>query len=52
LELRDLATMIIILSLPMAEVIMEVFKNMRWRDIFRASQVSFGASSLISPRLN
>ena len=35
----------LILSLP-AEVIMEVFKNMGWRDILRASQVSFGGPSL------
>ena len=46
LELKHLATMLI-LSLP-TEVIMEVFKNMGWRDILRASQVSFGGSSLCS----
>jgi len=34
----------IILSLP-TEVIMEVFKGMGWRDILRASQVSFGGLS-------
>jgi len=38
-------TFIVILSLP-AEVIMQVFKNMGWRDILRASQVSFRGSSL------
>jgi hypothetical protein len=34
--------LIVILSLP-TEVIGEVFKNMGWRDILRASQVSLGA---------
>ena len=43
--------LIVILSLP-TEVIMEVFKNLEWGDILCASQVSFGGSSLISPRLN
>jgi len=52
LELKHLATMlIVILSLP-TEVILEVFKNLEWRDILHASQVSLGGSSLISPQLN
>jgi len=38
---------VVILSLP-TEVIMDVFKNMGWRDILRASQVSFCGSLYFS----
>ena len=44
--------MLIVILGPPAEVIMEVFKNMGWKDILRASQVSFLGSFLCNLSAN